>query len=158
MGQLSFKCALSGIEIATPSGLAEAQAPHWLNDIVVFARGFAIQGTYDGYGRVEYHDPPQPAFDPDETGTFDFYEDALKNGASDGVHPLPKVILARFFKDQSEDEIPLSLPGEWQGWFYPKEYLFAVEALAEAYENHGVKVPTRNWEETEEEEALIDAM
>lgn len=149
MGLFSFKCALSGIEIAGP---ACDVAPGWMSDVVAFrADGTPVQGQYDGYGRLTTVDGDEFNFFGD-VSTADEAEEALKG---------TKVVLSRFYKGQKAEDLPFSEYGEWQGWYIPLSFIEAVEGLALAYEQEGIKAPQGNWPDDDEEEyedELIDAM
>jgi len=58
MGLFSWKCSLSGIEIAGPN--SPVQTPRWMHEVVVFTpEGKPLKGRYDGYGKIYCVTPGQ---------------------------------------------------------------------------------------------------
>ena len=179
MGVFSYKCALSGIEIAGP--ISSDYTPKWMNRIVIFHEGKAHHGNYDGYGRIHTDDGEEidfheetlqgPAGEAYRKANEEWHRQAMHIMRKEGIDsvydlrvfgkappehgvelPEPKVILERFYKGQKEEDVPYSESADWQGWYIPQPYLDAVEALAQTYEEKGIKAPQGGWEEDDEEE------
>ena len=107
MGVFSFKCALTGLEIANNM----IGMPDWMTRMVLLRKDREpVRGNYDGYGRLWTDD-----------GELDeFYEDG---GYSD-----PTVILERAYNGEQFDTTPPNTEhADYQGHFFPPEY----EAMAE---------------------------
>lgn len=113
MGLFSFTCGLSNVEIANDM----IDMPKWMSDIVVqLEDGTIHEGSYDGYGRIKTADE-----------VVNFYEDCMEAHGWQHGKVNPRVVIKRAYEECKEPynltEIPRGGDAEYQGHFFPEEYL-----------------------------------
>ncbi len=117
MGLFSFKCAISGIEIAGPY----CQAPAWMNEIAIIKKDqTVVAGTYDGYGRVVTPDGD----------IEDFYVKFVGDNKDD-----IKICLTDLYRGESHEELLPIQSGEFQGHFFNPEYFEYAEGIRKEIKN-----------------------